>query len=273
MVSLASSPPRSQPLAGHLLQASARFWFAVTLIGQLAFVGFILAFYGTRTFSGNFAAWDDKPTIHAFEAGDLIGNLVFITHVLLAAVITVSGLIQLVPGIRKTRPKLHRWSGRIFILLGMIGAVSGIWLTWVRGSQVSLDSALAVTLNGVLILWAGGMAWRQALRRKFADHEKWALRAFMVISGVWFFRLFIMAWSVLGRGLLGLPSSSQAIADPILEFGSYLLPLLVLELYFLARRKKQSTLTYVTAGVVTLCTCLMAVGVYGAISFMWLPNL
>ncbi|MAK63070.1 MAG: hypothetical protein CMK09_19035 [Ponticaulis sp.] len=273
MVSLTSPHTRSRPLDTTLLWASTRFWFAVTLIGQLAFTAFILGFYGTRTASGNFAAWDDKPTIHAYEAGDLIGNLVFITHVLLAAVITLSGLIQLLPVIRKKWPKLHRWSGRIFILLGMIGAVSGIWLTWVRGSQVSLDSAIAVSLNGVLILWTGGLAWRHALRRQFATHEQWALRAFMLISGVWFFRLAIMAWTILGRGVFRLPASSQAIADPILEFGSYLLPLLVLELYFLARRRKTGALTYATAGIITVCTCLMAVGVFGAISFMWLPNL
>ena len=66
----------------------------LTSFGQAAFVGFILAFYGTRTASGDYAGWNDKPLIDGYVAGDQTGNVVFAAHVLLASVVTLAGLIQ-----------------------------------------------------------------------------------------------------------------------------------------------------------------------------------
>ncbi|MEE4109048.1 MAG: hypothetical protein V2I24_06855, partial [Halieaceae bacterium] len=59
------APPVHRPAAGRLswLRRSALAWFAMAAVGQLAFVYFIVAYYGTRTAAGNYAGWDDKPLI------------------------------------------------------------------------------------------------------------------------------------------------------------------------------------------------------------------
>lgn len=199
------------------LRWTSRFWFGVTALGQLGFIAFILAFYGRTTLSGNFANWNVKPKIDGYIAGDDIGNLVFITHVLMASVITGAGLLQLVPYIRQTHPRLHRWSGRVFISLSMICAITGIGLTWIRGSHISLSSAVAVTINGLLILVFGTLALRTALVRRFKEHRRWALRTFMVVSGVWFFRVLMMAWAIMGRGTFGLAGDVQLVVDQSLN--------------------------------------------------------
>ncbi|HEY6528970.1 MAG TPA: hypothetical protein VIZ65_09775 [Cellvibrionaceae bacterium] len=90
-----------------LLSLSAKLWFLVAATGQLAFVFFIVAYYGSRTLQGNFAAWNDKPVITGYVPGDRLGNSLFALHVLLGGVITLAGLLQLLPSIRQKIPRLH----------------------------------------------------------------------------------------------------------------------------------------------------------------------
>ena len=54
-------------------------------MGQLLFVAFIVLFYYSSIFSGNLAAWNTKPLITGYVAGDSTGNGQFALHVLAAA--------------------------------------------------------------------------------------------------------------------------------------------------------------------------------------------
>jgi hypothetical protein len=83
-------------------------WYSVAAIGQVAFVAFIVTHYGRKTLSGDYPGWNDKPIIKGYVEGDTAGNIMFAVHVLLAAVMTLGGLMQLVPQIRKYVPALHR---------------------------------------------------------------------------------------------------------------------------------------------------------------------
>ncbi|MAF56416.1 DUF2306 domain-containing protein [Ponticaulis sp.] len=274
-MSVSISPTRTSPQSSgaFFLKAATRLWFATALVGQTGFILFILGFYGTRTITGQFSAWNDKPLLTGHVEGDFAGNLVFAAHVLLAAVMTLSGLIQLIPNIRKSAPRLHRINGRIFLLLAVILAMTGIWMTWIRGSQASFDSAIAVSLNGVLILVFSAFTIRHAVRRRIRDHEIWALRLFMVAAGVWFFRVFIMAWSLIGRGMFKASPDLQPVIDPVLEFGSYMIPLLLLELWRAARASRSGMMKTAVALLILFATGLMATGVFGTIKMMWLPYL
>jgi hypothetical protein len=78
----------SNSLADSALKAAAHFWFVVAVIGQWAFLYYIVAFYGTSTLTGNFQAWTKNTFLHkGYIAGDTVGNLAFAAHALLAAVI------------------------------------------------------------------------------------------------------------------------------------------------------------------------------------------
>ncbi|MES2033655.1 MAG: DUF2306 domain-containing protein [Pseudomonadota bacterium] len=247
-------------------------WFAVAAAGQLAFVYFILAFYGSRTLSGTYAAWNDKPLINGYVAGDHTGNIVFAAHVLLAALVTLGGLMQLVPTIRRAAPGLHRWTGRIFLSVAIFMALSGVWLTVARGAYLSVISAVAILINGLLILVFAGLAWRHAIKRRFDQHRAWAMRTFMVVSGVWFLRVGLMGWVVVSGGGVGMNKTMSGPADVVLVFGSYLIPLAFVELYLRAQRGG-STLQVAAALLIVAASAYTAVGMFGTIAFMWGPYL
>lgn len=256
---------------GHtLLRRSAFTWFAVAALGQAAFVWMILAHYGGKTLAGNFAGWNNKPLIKGYVPGDTTGNVVFAVHVLLATLVTTGGLLQLVPAIRRRAPVLHRWIGRAFFSTAVLMAMSGLWLTWVRHTYLSLISGLAVSLDGALILTFTAIAWRCALR-DFAAHRRWALRAFMVVNGVWFLRVGIMAWVLLSSGGLGMNDSLSGPADIVIQFGAYLVPLAILEAYFRAQASHARHTKHTAAGLVFLSAAITMLGMCGAVAFMWWP--
>jgi len=246
-------------------------WYLVAAVGQLGFLYFILAFFGVRTFSGNLAGWNEKPLIDGYIAGDTVGNLMFAVHAIGAAAITLGGLLQLVPMIRQRYPSFHRWTGRVFIALAWVMAIGGLWMVWIRGTYLSVASAVAISLNAVLILAFTALALRAARAGRIAEHRRWALRGFMMVSGVWFLRVGIMAWIILNRGPVGMTNSLSGPADIALVFASVLVPLAVLEIYLAAQRSRKPSHKLAVSALVLAMTTLMAIGVFGTIRFMWGP--
>ena len=263
--------PFSPVLAARLLRWSAAAWFVVAAVGQVAFIGFILAFYAVRTLTGNFAAWNDKPLIDGYIAGDRSGNLVFAAHVLLASVVTLAGLIQMLPWVRRRRPRAHRLLGRAFLIIACVMALSGAWLVLVRGSYLSQVSSVAILGNGALILVFSSLAWRRAVQRRFDEHRLWAMRSFMVVSGVWFLRVGLMGWVLLNHGPVGMTDDMSGPADTAMTFGSYLIPLALLEVYRIAGRGGAAAIKLGGALLLALATLYTAVGVFGAVAMMWAP--
>lgn len=209
----------------------------------------------------------DPPRI----AGDTVGNLMFAVHAIGAAAITLGGLLQLVPMVRQRFPSFHRWTGRMFIVLAWILAIGGLWLVWIRGTYLSMASAIAISLNAVLILGFTALAVRAARAGRIAEHRRWALRSFMMVSGVWFLRVGIMAWIILNQGPVGMTDSLSGPADIALVFASVLVPLVVLEIYLAAQRSRSASHKLAASALVLAMTALMAIGVFGTIRFMWGP--
>jgi len=244
-------------------------WFAIAAFGQIAFILFIAGFYGPSTLTGDFASWNNKQLITGHVPGDTVGNAMFAAHVLLAAVMTAGGLAQLVPAVRNRARGFHRWNGRVFLALACFLALGGIWMGWVRGAQLSTVSAVAVSLNGVLILVFAGFALHFAMARRIADHQRWAMRLFMAASGVWFLRVGLMGWVLVNQGPVGMNATLSGPADIALVFGCYLIPLAGLELYMAARRSESGILKALALAMVGALTIFMCIGIFGAIMFMW----
>lgn len=252
------------------LNAAAIIWYLATILGLGAFLLFILLFYYPSSLSGNFSAWDKKPNIEGYSAGDTIGNMMFAFHVIAAAVMISGGVFQLVPSIRQKWPKLHRWNGRIFMVTALSLAFGGLWLVWVRGSYLNLTGAIGISLNGLLIVVFAIMAWRTAIKKKIAEHRRWALRLFIVANAVWYMRLGYMIWGI-GTGGVGIGDNMDGPYDYFLAFGNSLVPLVIMEVYLRIKESK-SNLGYVLfAGGLVVCALLTVGGSAAAWMAMWRP--
>jgi hypothetical protein len=241
------------------------------LAGQAMFLAYILAFYVPSTLSGHYEAWNrNRMLIRGYAPGDTAGNLAFAAHVLLASVVTFAGLTQLVPQIRARAPAVHRWIGRAFLVTAGLGAVTGLYMTWVRGVTTNGFGTAGITLNALLILGFGALAWRAAMRRDFARHRKWAMRTLIAANGVFFIRVGFVAYAIIAGALTGGKPATGRFFD-VWSFGSYLVPLAALELWFWARQAAGPSGRRAAAAVLVLLTLLLGLGSVGAWFLLWAP--
>jgi tetratricopeptide (TPR) repeat protein len=254
------------------LKLVARFWFAVTVAGQLMFAAYMVLVFGLSAVHGHLG--DRSRFInHGYIAGDSLGNLAAAAHILFAIAINLSGALQLVPRIRDRWPVFHRWNGRLFIFGAFVVSLAGLYMTWFRHAVGDLSVHLASTLDVVLIDLFAALALRNALARDFAAHRRWALRLFMVLSGVWFFRLGLFLWLIVMHGPAGFDAIS--FTGPFLtiwSFGEYLLPLAVLEVYLRAQDGAGGARgRFGAALLVFVMTLAMLAGLFATAAGAWIP--
>ena len=137
-----------------------------------------------------------------------------------------------------------------------------------------IDRPIFAWVLAILMMLAAVFALRHAMARRLVAHRRWALRLFLLASGVWFFRVGLMFWIAVNGGPVGFdPATFQGPALDAISFLQYVLPLALLQLYFIAKESASARLRIATAGVLTLFTCAMAVGIVVATMGMWLPNM
>lgn len=272
-------PPRTATQApgrfgAAALRAAAVLWFAVTAAGQLIFAGYIAGFYGRVTLAGRPELWN-KVMPHGYVSGDTFFNLVLGVHLIFAFVITLGGLLQLVPAIRRRVPALHRWTGRAYLVAAAIMAAGGLLMIWFRGGAPGdFAGNVIISFNALLILACAAAAWRYARSRRVDFHRRWALRLFVAVSGVWFFRVGLMFWIAVNRGPVGFdPETFTGPALIVLGLAAYLLPQGMVGLYFLAQQGRNARAKIAMAGGLTFLSLTMAVGVVAAAAIMWLPRM
>lgn len=258
---------------GSALHASVVAWFLVAMVGQLIFAAYVISLYGGGALEGQLAQWN-KVTPRGWVPGETAGNVVFGSHVAFTVAIVVGGLIQLLPPLRRRAPALHRWNGRLYLVAAVVLALGGIAMLLTRGTVGGISQQLGTGVNGVVILVCAAMALRYARARRLDAHRRWALRLFLSVSGVWFFRVGLMAWLLIFRAPVGFdPKSFSGPFLTVLAFAQFALPLLVLELVLRAQAARQPALRRAVAALVFALTVLTAVGIVGATMGMWLPQM
>ncbi len=266
---------RRVPFAATTLRAAATSWLALAVLGQLLFAVYVTGFYGRTAMQGRPQRWNDVLP-HGYVAGDTFFNLVLGLHLLFAVAILVAGALQLIPRIRRVAPAFHRWNGRAYLCLSAAMSIGGLIMVWIRGGVVGdLSQHVAISINALLILLFAGLAWRHARARRFDQHRRFALRLFLVVSGVWFFRIGLMFWIVVNRGPAGFdPDTFSGPFLTVLAFAQYVvLPLGVLELYFRVQQRRDPRGQLAMAAALGVLTLMMVVGVAAAAGIMWLPHL
>lgn len=268
-----SSAATISPSSNRLLQISVNIWFTIVVVGQLLFATYILGLYGVSGLAGDFERWNTAAP-HGYVPKDFFGNLFFGMHVLLAAVVTIGGPLQLLKKVRYHFPKFHRINGRVYIGSAFLISLAGFYLAWIRGSVGGLAGALFISINGILIFICAWYTIKKAMASQIKVHRKWAIRLFLAMSGVWFFRVFLMLWLTIHQGPVGFDMDSfQGPALNMLYIFSYVLPIIFAELYFEAKISKQLRSKRILSIFILLLSGCIALGSFSATMGMWLPSL
>lgn len=271
----ASKPAGSGKLrfsADHLLFGATRLWYVVTTLGLWYFGVYIVSFYSKSFVAMDFTLWN-KVLAFGYIPGDLLGNLAVASHVILAAIIAIFGPLQLVPQIRKHAPKFHRVNGRAFLFAAVLTSLGGLYLNLARGALSGPIASSGVNLNAVVTVIFAFLALRYAMKRDIETHQRYALRLFIVVAGVWYFRIGMSIW-LTTMGPVGFdPSTFRGPVINILNYLQFLFPLAMLELTQWALRKGSPAAKAAMAALLFGLTVLLAYGIVMAGFIFWLPNI
>lgn len=256
-----------------VLNTAVTVWFTVAVLGQWIFATYVLLFYGKATATGHYENWNEVLP-RGYVAGETIGNVVVGIHLLLAVIIIVGGPIQLIPKVREYAPTFHRWNGRLYILVAFLMSLSGLYMVWVRGSVGGTVQHISISINAILIMIAAVFAIKYAMVRNFENHRVWAIRLFLVVNGVWFFRVGLYFWLLINKGVVGFdPETFEGPFLYVLTFSQYIIPLMLFELYLRAKKTLNKKIVFITVMLLFLFTVIMTIGIFSASRGIWFPKI
>ncbi|GAA6205812.1 DUF2306 domain-containing protein [Thalassotalea sp. SU-HH00458] len=258
--------------ANKWLTNSVKAWFITAVLGQWLFAAYVGLFYGGATLNGDISQWNEVMP-HGYVEGDFVGNLAVGVHLLLAFIVLVAGPLQFIGQIRNNAPAFHRLLGRIYIFTAFILSIGGLYMVWTRGTVGAEIGKYSISINAILIMIFASLAVYNAIKRNIKVHRRWAIRLFLVMGGVWFFRISLMLWLMIHQAPVGFdPKTFTGPFLTFLGFAQYGVPLAFAQLYFYAQDSKSTVLKTITAIVVLLLTLATIGGILSATMGMWLPR-
>lgn len=138
-------------------------WLGGTL-ASFAVAAYALHYLLPRPFTPpNIAA---NPRVHPW----------LIVHAGFGAVALLLGPFQLLARWRASRPAVHRWLGRAYVLSCLVAGAAGLILA--PGSSAGPIASAGFAVLAVLWLGATTAGWSFARQRRLAQHRAWMLRSF-----------------------------------------------------------------------------------------------
>ncbi len=128
------------------------------------------------------------------------GATLLYLHIFAAAVALLLGPLQFRGALRASRPRLHRWLGRAYLLLGVgIGGSSGLVLALNASGGPWARSGFAM----LALLWiaSAAIALRCILMGNAAAHQRWMRRNFALALAAVSLRLLLPAMVAGGVGV------------------------------------------------------------------------
>lgn len=108
-----------------------------------------------------------------------------VLHLLAVIPYAFLGAFQFAPAFRRRRPLWHRASGRLLVVLGMVAATTGLWMTLFYEWPVGDGEALYVLrlVFGSAMAIAIVLAVNALQRRNFDAHGAWMIRGYAIAMG------------------------------------------------------------------------------------------
>lgn len=161
--------------------ASRFVWFAViflVVIGVAAVTRRTLVLFWPQQFGGS----SSNPAA-ALDAGFARHMLLTLIHILPGGLFLALTPLQFSRNFRREHLQLHRWSGRLLVICGLIIGTSALIMSY-RMNIGGPNETAATTLYAIVFLICLIKAYLFIRRRQVTRHREWMIRAYGVGLGV-----------------------------------------------------------------------------------------
>lgn len=124
-----------------------------------------------------------NPVAAQFAAlDDLFAHYPILTlvHIVPGLLFMLLGPLQFSSTIRARHLRWHRWSGRVFVVCGVVIGISALVMSLCMPAIGGFNQAAATTLFATFFLFALCKAFWHIRRREVTLHREWMIRAFSV---------------------------------------------------------------------------------------------
>ncbi|MBF8185024.1 DUF2306 domain-containing protein [Nonomuraea sp. K274] len=155
-------------------------WIAPLVVICVVFLAFSLPPYLAMT-----------PRIELRESIWMLHFWLVAAHISFGSIALMACCVQVWPWFRGRFPAVHRWIGRIYVFAGVLPAgLLGVLVSVLHSQGVAAQLGnLLLSLLWLYTSWAG---YRAARERRFAEHRKWMVRAFMLCFSIVVNRLWVL---------------------------------------------------------------------------------
>ncbi|MGD0867473.1 MAG: DUF2306 domain-containing protein [Rhizomicrobium sp.] len=110
-----------------------------------------------------------------------------LTHMIVAPIALLTGPWQFIPQLRASWPRLHRWTGRLYVVACVVAGVAALATApFASGGPIA---GLGFGTLAVLWLWTTVSGWRAAVHRKIGQHHIWMRFSYAMTFGAVTLRL------------------------------------------------------------------------------------
>ena len=157
-------------------------------------------------------------------------------HIVFGMVAILAGPFQFFPAIRRRMIRVHRFSGRLYLLSVLVAAVTAILLAVNDNLITKHEIVFGTGTLGLAAAWlvTSGMAFWAVKVRNFKQHREWMIRSYVVTCGFTTFR--IIAVTLHQTLLQGVPNLGDVAA-----WACWAVPLLVVEAVLQGQRISRSS--------------------------------
>jgi uncharacterized membrane protein len=171
---------RTAPVEGRATTGSALKGLVPLALLTMIFIGYTVPPY--LTLDAAQARIQPMPPHASYYA-------LLVTHIFLGSVALLAACLQVWPWLRRSRPAIHRLSGRVYVGAALSASICAMII-----SPMGLHGANQRVSNTMLaLLWFGTtLAGFRAIRqRRFADHRRWMLRSVALVFSIVAFRVWM----------------------------------------------------------------------------------
>ncbi|MBB6112409.1 Predicted membrane protein [Mucilaginibacter lappiensis] len=106
--------------------------------------------------------------------------LLILVHIIPGLIFVLVGPFQFIQKIRTRYPRWHRFSGRLFLICGVVIGVTALIMSFAVPAIGGVNQAAATVLFSVFFLYALFKIFQQVRQHKLPQHREWAIRVYAV---------------------------------------------------------------------------------------------
>ncbi|GAA4713375.1 putative membrane protein (DUF2306) [Promicromonospora umidemergens] len=164
-----------------------------------------------------------------------------VTHIFTGSVLLAAAVLQLWPWLRANHPRIHRWSGRVYVVAAVLTGIGA--LVTAQFPSEGPSQRIANSLLAVLLVTFTLLGFRAVRQRRFTDHRAWMVRstalAFSIVANRFWGVLLVVTFAPSFDG--DMASSPEALsAAAASAWVSWVVNLLFAE-WWLQRKPKKRT--------------------------------